>query len=72
MKLYKSEKADIRGEDWFDDRWTVTHTPIDSQAIGTYEVKGEMATLRKPHLLWPVTSFAAHPSQRVVIRLHAS
>ncbi len=56
--------------------WLPPHTPIrvDGQAIGIYEVKvePEMTTLRKPHLLCFVTNFAAHPSQRVVIHLHAS
>jgi hypothetical protein len=74
MKLYTDEKADIRGEDWFDDRWSGSppHTPSDGQAIGTYEAKVEMTTLRKPHLLCFVTKFAANPNQRVVIHLCAS
>jgi hypothetical protein len=54
------------------DRGSSPHTPIDGQAIGAYEVKEETATFRKPRLLCPVTKFAAHPSQRVVIHLHAS
>ena len=44
------------------------HASIDGQAIGTYDAKGEVETLRKPHLL----RFAAHPIQRVVMRLQAS
>jgi hypothetical protein len=74
MKVYNDEKIDIRDEDWFDDRWTVVtpHTPIDGQAIGTYKVMVEMATLHKPHLLCLVTKIAAYPSQRVLIHLLAS
>jgi hypothetical protein len=49
MKVYNDEKTDIRDEDWFDNRWTVVipliHTPIDGQAIGTYEVWFPKASL---------------------------
>lgn len=71
MKLYKDEKAEIRGEDcrgltivglWFLRILPSfpRRTPIHGQAIGTYEFKEEMATLRKPHLLFPMTKIAAH------------
>lgn len=53
MKLYNDEKTDIREEDWFDDRWTpLIHTPIDGQAIGTYEVWFPKASPTRSETVW--------------------